>query len=481
MENLFIKLFGFLLIILSINIRPQNLVQADFNSDIIPSVMGSGSSTRLAVVFRATVQNLTPNTLYRYFNQGAIFTDLGGTNPGAGNPLLINPDSSNFIYTTGPSLSSDGNYSVFRTNSSGNFTGWFALANTGNARFTSGNYIIPTVVVGDSTGLLLYRRALNDSILVLSFGTSNITTNGTGIWGRSFGSDRNFVLLYDNINGTGRPVSLTYLENDGTTIANSVQFYADSVNTFNGRWGTIVPNLNSNGIRRIEERSLSTGSILAFNTSSNGIWTSGANTVNPTGGTTPIIIDSSDAPLPVELISFTAEVNNNCVKLNWTTETETNNLGFTIERKSNGDWREIGFVKGNGFSTSLKSYSFTDKNIKNGEYSYRLKQNDFDGTFEYSNLVNVVVMSLTNFELSQNYPNPFNPNTVISYQLPVSGNVTLKVYDVLGNEIVTLVNEEKPAGSYGVEFDGSNLSSGVYFYQLRATDYLQTKKMILLR
>jgi hypothetical protein len=144
-------------------------------------------------------------------------------------------------------------------------------------------------------------------------------------------------------------------------------------------------------------------------------------------------------------------------------------------------------MPGFGTTTETKTYSFVDENVNTGTYKYRLKQIDFDGSFTYSNEIEVVVdFTPKEFVLYQNYPNPFNPKTVISYQLPVTGNVTLKVYDILGNEVATLVNEEKQPGIYEFEFNshsdkGQNLSSGIYFYQLRAGNFTQVKKMILLR
>jgi hypothetical protein len=201
--------------------------------------------------------------------------------------------------------------------------------------------------------------------------------------------------------------------------------------------------------------------------------------------------------IPVELISFTANVNENSIILNWQTATETNNRGFEIERASssttpgNQGWELIGFVNGNGTTTEPKSYSFVDESLNPGVYRYRLKQIDFDGSFKYSDIIEVEVSSPTEFSLEQNYPNPFNPTTKIKFTIPVSdsrflggtrgGLVTLKVYDVLGNEITTLVNEEKPVGSYEVEWDASKLPSGVYFYTLSTGNFLSTKKMILLR
>lgn len=197
-----------------------------------------------------------------------------------------------------------------------------------------------------------------------------------------------------------------------------------------------------------------------------------------------------NSTVPVELISFHAEVVNSQVELTWITATETNNMGFEIQKcltqtLSEGDglqtWGTIGFVDGNGTTTIPQSYSFIDKNVVAGNYKYKLKQLDFDGTFEYSNVVEVEVTSPSTFSLKQNYPNPFNPSTVISYQLPISVDVTLKVYDVLGNEVATLINKEKSAGSYEVEFNASSLPSGTYFYQLKAGSFIEAKKMILIR
>ncbi len=190
-------------------------------------------------------------------------------------------------------------------------------------------------------------------------------------------------------------------------------------------------------------------------------------------------------PLPVELNSFTANYNNSVVKLEWETASEKNNSGFQIERsKSNSqqpEWRNIGFVPGNGTSTKPHHYTFIDKNLPSGKYEYRLKQIDYDGSFEYSKIVEVEVGFPTKFSLSQNYPNPFNPATSIKYEISSPQFVTIKVYDLLGREIATLVNEKKTAGEYKVEFSSANLPGGIYFYQLRAGDFVETKKMVLLK
>ncbi|MDH3268542.1 MAG: T9SS type A sorting domain-containing protein, partial [Ignavibacteria bacterium] len=194
-----------------------------------------------------------------------------------------------------------------------------------------------------------------------------------------------------------------------------------------------------------------------------------------------------DEFIPVELVSFTAYVshlaNSSTVELSWATATELNNQGFFIERKTEStDWINLGFVDGNGTSTETKFYSFTDNTVTTGSYSYRLKQVDFDGTFRFYELGNVVEVSTPfTYNLSQNYPNPFNPSTTIAWQLKNDGLVTIKVYDQLGKEVATLVNEEKAAGSYEIEFNASSLASGVYYYRINAGNFVDTKKMILMK
>jgi len=186
--------------------------------------------------------------------------------------------------------------------------------------------------------------------------------------------------------------------------------------------------------------------------------------------------------IPVELSLFVLSYINGKVELNWKTLTETNNLGFYILRKNNqGDWQNIGFTEGYGTTTEIQNYTFTDEFVTNGKYQYRLKQIDFNGTYKYSEIVEVIIAPPANFRLQQNYPNPFNPSTTIKYQIPELSFVTITVYDVLGNEIATLVNEEKPAGSYEVEFNGSDLTSGIYFYTLIAWNYSNTKKLVILK
>ena len=189
----------------------------------------------------------------------------------------------------------------------------------------------------------------------------------------------------------------------------------------------------------------------------------------------------ADTRLPVELTSFTASVSEQYVQLCWTTASEINNLGFEIERKiKNTEWITKGFVEGHGTTTKTNSYIYKDP-VLPGKYEYRLKQIDFDGTFEYSDIVEIYADNPAKYSLDQNYPNPFNPNTKIEFTIPKAGKVSLKVYDIMGKKVKTLINKKMPSGSYKINFDGKALPSGVYFYTITANDFTDSKKMLLLK
>jgi hypothetical protein len=190
--------------------------------------------------------------------------------------------------------------------------------------------------------------------------------------------------------------------------------------------------------------------------------------------------------VPVELATFNHSANKNSVTLNWITASEINSTGFEIQRSKvidniAGEWEAIGFVRGKGTTTESNFYTYSDAGLKPGSYMYRLKMIDNDGTFEYSSEINVEIAPPATYELSQNYPNPFNPVTLIQYQLPEKQFVTLKIYDALGVEVVSLINEEKESGVHEVSFDASSLTSGVYFYTLQSGTIVKTNKMMLLK
>ncbi len=400
MKNLIVLLVLFLMT--ASDGYSQNVVQSNFQSVLVPQYICSGTSTRLPYIYRATVSGLNPNATYRFYTQACRYTDFGSTNPGAGNPILINGTS--FRYTTSTSLVNPTGYDSLTTDNSGNYTGWFGFVHTGNARFTAGNYVIPTIVLDSMrNGVVKYRFALNDSIFVLKFSDSTIATAGTGIYGLTTLSPKNVLSLYNNTSNTGRPLAVAYLESvgfDTTTLASLVSYYKDSVITRNGRWGTVIPNILATGVKRINQHSLANGQILSYNTSLNGIWPSGANTVNPIGG----------SAIPIRM------------------------TGLDV----------LTYINTNGTETPSK------------------------------------------FELMQNYPNPFNPATKISFALPVNGYADMRIYDILGREVIQLISKDFSSGSYTIEFNANNLTSGIYFYKLNFTssngiNFSDTKKLTLIK
>jgi uncharacterized protein (UPF0218 family) len=194
--------------------------------------------------------------------------------------------------------------------------------------------------------------------------------------------------------------------------------------------------------------------------------------------------ENLSAPIPAELTAFTASISKSSVTLNWATATETNNSGFELQRKLEiTDWEIIGFIEGHGTTTEAQEYFYIDdiRDISATTFSYRLKQIDFNGSFEYSKVVEVTKEVPTDYSLDQNYPNPFNATTVITYRIPIKSFVTIKVYNSLGKEVQVLINEEKVAGSHRINFDAASIPSGVYIYQIQVGSYIESKKMVLMK
>ena len=221
-------------------------------------------------------------------------------------------------------------------------------------------------------------------------------------------------------------------------------------------------------------------STIGYGTLFSACWGSGYNANSGPNGSFSIVRITADDPIPVEFVSFSASVAGNNVILEWATATELNNLGFDVERRTHDSVFEVvGFVGGSGSTTEPRNYSFTDSKISSGSYTYRLKQIDYDGSFEYSDEVKVDVTTPSVYALEQNYPNPFNPSTSINFSMGEPGIVKLSLYNLLGQEVKLLVNEFKEAGPHTITFDASSLTSGAYFYTLETLQFKQTKKMLL--
>ncbi|MEJ2196577.1 MAG: DUF2341 domain-containing protein, partial [Ignavibacteriaceae bacterium] len=200
-------------------------------------------------------------------------------------------------------------------------------------------------------------------------------------------------------------------------------------------------------------------------------------------------LGSTGSSLPVELLSFTGTVKDQKVYLNWITATEANNYGFEILRRARSttdmtlddEWDLLGFVGGNGTTTEIKKYSFEDKIEIPGAYLYKLKQIDFDGTFKYSQEIEVDIKGPIEFSLSQNYPNPFNPSTIIKFALPEKTELKISVYNSLGEKVAEAFKGELDKGYHQIEFNANALPSGVYFYRFESEKFLSVKKMILVK
>jgi len=389
------------------------------------------------------------------------------------------------------------NYSTFvqRIDSVG--TVIFAVNGVEVSSLSSNQHLNCDVVIDPST-FETYAFWIEQDHLQTMAGISGqkLSPTGTKLWGNNGmtfkAMDSNTDLHMSSLFMNGNAY-VYYLEYIGSTQNNLAKaFSVDGSGNFN--WsGNIVTfsSVVSSKSRLVSDVYNNGTSVLAWSDGrldNGGIY---AQNIQPNGSFGGIV--------PVELVSFTANQNGNTIALEWKTATETNNSGFEVERLQNSkneklqEWETISFVHGFGTTTEPKSYSFNDEYITIGTYKYRLKQIDFDGTFSYSEVIHVEFKSANNFALEQNYPNPFNPNTKISWQLPVSGNVTLKIFNAVGEEIQTLINNEfEGTGIHSADFiSNSTIPSGVYFYQLfvsasqskdgKAGNFIQTKKMILMK
>ncbi|WP_337865314.1 T9SS type A sorting domain-containing protein [Ignavibacterium sp.] len=281
-------------------------------------------------------------------------------------------------------------------------------------------------------------------------------------------------------NGVGVPSA-------GTTIY-------DSTNVDNGYTAEMVINLTALGFTSLPDSVTLMINIFDPDNYSLGVppWGNNGNFAKQWWGSewggTYRKLNLLDVPVPVELISFTANYDGKVAKLLWSTATETNNRGFEVQSSVNGgEFASVGFVDGKGTTTIMQNYVYYDKDLLPGNsYAYRLKQIDFNGDFAYSKIVELGVISPVNFELMQNYPNPFNPSTKISFSLPQQSDVQLEVFNLLGQKIITLIDKKMNAGKHTIDFNASDLAGGVYLYSLKAVDNngtvtSLTKKMTLIK
>ena len=271
-----------------------------------------------------------------------------------------------------------------------------------------------------------------------------------------------------------------WIDNDGTTSAGDANYYVMQ--------GTSMAcPIAAGAAALLLDINPSATPAEVYTAIQNNANTSGTGTVpNNTWGYGKLDIHAAsiDTPFPVELTHFSAKEIKNKIILNWQTATEVNNYGFSIERRLevvNREWETLAFVEGHGNSNSPKDYTYIDDTPLNGKVGYRLKQIDTDGTFEYSDEIEIEVESVIENKLVGNYPNPFNPTTTVRFDLANEGNVSLVVYNVIGEVVKKLLDQKMTAGKHKVEFEASNLSSGIYFYQLNAGNFIDVKKMMVIK
>ncbi len=302
-------------------------------------------------------------------------------------------------------------------------------------------------------------RDINNGCAVGGGGVVETTSDGGGSW-----------TLQAGVTGSPELHAISFINgtSNGWTISTSGKIYQTT----------------DGGVSWTQQTSPTTAQLygIFFTSVSNGTIVGDA-----TSGTSAIVT-TTNGGLPVELASFSASVvNGTSVNLTWKTDTEVNNYGFNVERSStNSGWQKIGFVAGSGNSNSPKNYSFADNPTGGTSFRYRLKQIDVNGDFKYYDAVSVNLTPSTQAQLLQNSPNPFNPSTTIKFYIPNTSDVTIKIYDILGREITTLINQQTTAGYHNVYWNGrdsrgEDVASGVYLYRLTAGSFSETKKMNLLK
>jgi hypothetical protein len=453
----------------------SNLTQLNFTALAAPLYMGNGTATRTPTLYYAKVSNLAPNTTYRYFTQAAVSTDIGAAVGGAGNPILFDYTVSpvTYTYTSSASLATAGGYGKFTTDADGNFQGTFGFVNTGNTRFTAGNALMPSITLAaDPATVAQFRFALNQTITALTFSSSAGATNGTFLQGNSLAIAGNLVAIWDNVNATGRPLAMTLAENP--TFAGSVVWgtsFIPGYSTTTGSWNTIIPNDNANGVRLIQQFDIITGDVIGCDSDADGVWPTGnVNTVNPTGGVTPLLISVSDAPLnggncfnvvPVKLETINAYKVNTGIALDW--KLTCLSSGITMEVQRSADTRNFSTIESITATQArcAEPFNYLDAAPLRGRNFYRLKMTDADGRVSYSPVVLVMNSGGGGLEFVGLYPSATHDKTMLSISSDRQAIIEVAITDMSGR-IISKGKHTITAGSSLIPVDCTKLAAGMY-------------------
>ena len=428
--------------------------------------------TGISVTYNGAIAD-KPSTIGAWAKQGAAILILGGVSTYSGatsiNNGTVQLSGGNNRLPTGTTL----------------YIGQAANSNLGTFDLNGNNQEIAGLV--SSSGI----NATTSNNTVTSSSAATFTISGSGTYSYGDGSNSNSGIISGSISlvktGSGTQTLGDANTYTGLTTVSggTLQLGYSGGNTIPATNSIVINNggtLKVSSNQTVNNLTLNSGGTLTID---GGVTLNVTGSYTNNGGT----VNNGGTLLPVEMTCFTAVAQKTSALLAWSTATEVNNYGFEVERSGMSNtglgtmnWQKFGFVAGAGTSNAPHEYSFTDKNVPPGRYTYRLKQIDRDGSFKYSQSVEVEVETAPHiFSLSQNYPDPFNPTTNITYSLRSDGNVRLVVYDILGSEVGVLVNGVQTAGSHQVIFSGSNLGSGIYFYKLESSGQTIIKKMILMK
>ena len=475
---------------------------------ILPQYIQGKNGTnnqRLPWACRLRLENLTASATYRYFGQFVVSTDNASTN-GAGIGWFVNADNT----ITRNEILGMSTAGTFTTDANGSYTGWFMGEPSGNDRFAPGNKLYYRIMLNDGMGgsSVAMRLTTANSFKVINFGTSDDVNQGTFLYGVSRSPAKNFVFVYDNVEGTGRPIAGSIIEDDGlnlSTITSILGSYRTNVDNVDGAWGVIIPNSvgakGFSGIKRIESRNLSDGSLYAQATDSDGVWPSGAITVNPRGGDgTPLVLNENDATLPVELSSFTANINSQGgITVMWATQSETGVNGYYVNRATVNNLSEalrISSLIPASNTSQQQVYVYNDNELyEPGTYYYWLEIQDIDGVVSYYGSRSVTFGGNGNngtpeiplvTGIRSIYPNPFNPSATIMYELEQPANVNIEIFNNRGQIVRSFNFGQQEKNRYKLLWDGTDNSgsacgTGIYFIKMKAGKETFVKKAALVK